>query len=68
MRAVVSENPFVRFHNDQRGYVRCEATRREFRADFRIVPYVTSEGAPIKTRASFVVQDGRPGAERLNGS
>lgn len=68
MRAVVSENPFVRFHNDQRGYVRCEATRREFRADFRIVPYVTSEGAPIETRASFVVQDGRPGAERLNGS
>ena len=68
MRPVLAENPFVRFHNDQRGYVRCEATPAGFRADFRVVPYVTSEGAPISTRASFIVEDGRPGAQLLTGS
>jgi alkaline phosphatase D len=68
MRPVLAENPFVRFHNDQRGYVRCDVTAERFRTDFRVVPFVTSEGAPISTRASFVVEDGQPGAQRLTST
>jgi alkaline phosphatase D len=62
IKPVLAENPFVRFHNGQRGYVTCELTATHARADFKVVEYVTKPGAPIRTRASFVVEDGRPGA------
>jgi alkaline phosphatase D len=62
LAALLSENPGVRFHNRQRGYVRCEVTPREWRTDFVVVPDVTRPGAPAVRRASFVVEAGRPGA------
>jgi alkaline phosphatase D len=57
----LAENPHIRFANSQRGYVRTTFTSREMRADFRVVPYVTQPDAPVTTRASFVVEEGRPG-------
>ena len=63
MKAMVSENECVRFANNQRGYVRFDLKPKELRADFRVVEYVSKPGAPIKTRASFVVEDGGPGAK-----
>jgi len=63
MKAIVSENECVRFANDQRGYVRFDLRPKELRADFRVVSYVSRPGAPIKTRASFAVEDGQPGAK-----
>jgi alkaline phosphatase D len=68
MRPVLAENPFVKFHNDQRGYVVCRVTPKELRADFRVVPFVTRRGAPIATRESFVVENGRPGAQRVGST
>jgi alkaline phosphatase D len=62
-KAMMSENECVRFANDQRGYVRFDLRPKELRADFRVVEYVSKPGAPIKTRASFVVESGRPGAQ-----
>ncbi len=59
------DNPHVRFHNAQRGYVRCTMTRDRWQTDFRIVPFVTRPDAPIETRASFIVESGRAGAQRL---
>lgn len=64
MKAMLSENECVRFCNNQRGYVRFELEPKELRADFRVVEYVTRRGAPIKTRASFVVESGKPGAQK----
>lgn len=61
---LLSENPFVKFHNAERGYVRCEVSPKEWRSDYRVVEYVTRTGAPIRTRASFVVEAGRPGLEK----
>lgn len=61
---LLSENPFVKFHNRERGYVECEATPRTLRADYQVVEYVTRPGAPLATRASFVVESGRPGAKK----
>jgi alkaline phosphatase D len=62
-RVVLAENPNIKFANRQRGYVRCTVDRGQWRSDFRVVPYVTRQGAPVFTRASFVVEDGVPGAQ-----
>jgi alkaline phosphatase D len=64
LEALRSENPFVKFHNTQRGYVRCHATRERWSTDFQIVSFVTKPDAPLETAASFVVEAGRPGANR----
>lgn len=60
VKELLAENPFVKYRNNERGYVRCEVTPAAWRADFRTVPYVERPGAPIATRASFVVESGRP--------
>ena len=62
---VLAENPFVKFYNGQRGYVSCSMTPQQLQADYQIVDYVTKKEAPRRTRASFVIPDGRPGAQRL---
>jgi alkaline phosphatase D len=62
MEKSISENPCVRFFNAQRGYVTCKVTPKMWQTDFRIVPKVTTAGAPIFTRASFVVEADKPGA------
>jgi alkaline phosphatase D len=64
MKAMVSENECVRFANDQRGYVRFDLTPKQLRADFRVLDYVSRPGSPINTKASFVVETGRPGAQK----
>ncbi|MGW4325132.1 alkaline phosphatase D family protein [Nocardia sp. NPDC004573] len=60
-RRLLAANPDVKFFNAQRGYVRVELDHQLWRNDFRVVPYVRRPGAPIHTRASYVVQNGIPG-------
>jgi len=62
---MLAENPSVRFFNNQRGYVRCAITPRLWTTDYQVLGYVTRQGSPVSTRASFVVEDGRPGAQRV---
>jgi alkaline phosphatase D len=61
----LAQNPCVRFHNRQRGYVRCTVTPQAWRSDFQVVPDVLRPGGAVKTRASFVVEAGRPGAQEV---
>ncbi len=63
IKAVLAENPFVKFQSGQRGYVRCEVTPKTMRADYQVVEYVSRPDAPKITRASFVVESGKPGAQ-----
>lgn len=56
----LAENPFVKFANAERGYVRCQISPKEWKTDFQVVEYVSKPGAPAITRAAFVVEDGRP--------
>lgn len=63
-KAFLPENPHVRFYNSQRGYVSCTLTPEKWQADYRIVPFVRKPGAPIETAASFVVENGKPGAQK----
>jgi alkaline phosphatase D len=65
MDGLKRENPFVKFCNGQRGYVTCEITPAAMRAHYRVVDYIRRPGSPIHTRASFVIEDGRPGATPL---
>jgi alkaline phosphatase D len=57
------ESPYVKFFNSQRGYVRCTVTPERWTSDYRVVEFVSRPGSPIRTRASFVVENGRPGAQ-----
>ncbi len=59
-----SENPFVKFYNAERGYVRCEVTPNQWRSDYQVVPVVTRRGSPLVTRASFHVTAGQAGMEQ----
>lgn len=61
---ILAKNPQVKFHNSQRGYVSCTVTPKQWTSDYRIVPYVSKPGAPIQTRATFVVETGRAGAQK----
>ena len=64
-KVVLEENPHIKFYNNQRGYIRCTATPESFQADYRVVPYVTRPGAPITTRASFLMEKGKPGLQKI---
>jgi alkaline phosphatase D len=64
-RKQLEENPHIRFINRERGYVRNTITPSEWTADFRTVDYVTRRGAPVRTRATFVIEEGKPGARQV---
>jgi alkaline phosphatase D len=59
--ARLTENPWIKFNQQQRGYVKVSLDQNLCRADYRVVPYVKRPGAPISTRRSFVVEAGHPG-------
>jgi alkaline phosphatase D len=61
----LAENPHLKFINRERGYVRNVVTPAGWTADFRTVDYVSRPGAPVRTRASFRIENGRPGALRV---
>lgn len=58
------QNDFVRWYNSNRGYVSCDLTPNTWTSHFRATPFVDKPGAPIITKASFVIEDGQPGAKR----
>ncbi|OYD07688.1 alkaline phosphatase D family protein [Paludifilum halophilum] len=61
----LAENPHIKFFNNHRGYVRCRLTPDSWRTDYRVLPYVSRPGAPIITRASFIVENGKPGIQKV---
>jgi alkaline phosphatase D len=62
--AYLADNPQIKFHNAQRGYVVCEASAGSMRAEYRVLDRVTVSGSAIRTKASFVVEHGRAGVQR----
>jgi alkaline phosphatase D len=61
-------NPHVKFFNGTlRGYLRCEVSRDQWRTDIRAVSNASDSQSPVSTLASFVVEDGTPGAVRIPG-
>ncbi len=66
IQASLADNPHVKFFDgDHRGYVRCRIEPEIFRADLQFLsnPFdATSE--TMRTGASFIVESGRPGAQK----
>jgi alkaline phosphatase D len=60
-----ANNPHQQFQNNNHGYVRCTLTPKQYLADFRVVPSVLVDNAPISTLASFLIEQGRAGAHLL---
>jgi alkaline phosphatase D len=58
---ILLNNPCVKFHNGERGYVRCTVTPTIWKSDYVVVDEVTKPGGQIFDRASFVVEAGKPG-------
>jgi alkaline phosphatase D len=54
------ENPFVKFHNAERGYVSCRVTKDQWQTFYRTVAFVDRPGAELQTRAEFVVEHNHP--------
>ncbi|WP_335935502.1 alkaline phosphatase D family protein [Streptomyces sp. PTD5-9] len=60
---LLAANDHIKFTNFQRGYVRCSLTEERCRADFRVLPFVTTPGAPVSTRLSLATEAGHPGIQ-----
>jgi alkaline phosphatase D len=65
VRGELAENPHLRFASCRRGYVVARFDRDQLRAAFTTLPYVQRAGAPVDTAASFVVENGNPGLQRV---
>ena len=63
---LLAQNPCVRFHNRQRGYVRCTVTSKDWRSDYRVVEDITKPGGGVVNLASFVVESGEPGVKPIS--
>jgi alkaline phosphatase D len=61
----VGTNPWLKFFQNRRGYVRTTISPTQLRADFRAVGKVSEHGATATTAKSFVVQDGQPGLQAV---
>lgn len=63
---MIGYNPHIKFFDgDRRGYVRCTVDRSQWRTDLQMVNTVSRPDAEVETLASFVVEEGAPGAVRV---
>jgi alkaline phosphatase D len=61
--AYLPDNPHIKFYNGQRGYVRCTLTPNFWKSDYLVMSNVTTPFGTISNRASFIVENGRPGVQ-----
>ena len=63
-KETLDKNPHIRYFNARNGgYVRCDLTPGLWRSDLRVADSVEDRRSPVHTVASFVVEDGQPGAQ-----
>ena len=53
----MAENPHIRWHNNLRGYCLLTIRPDELAVDYRVLDSVVTRGAPVWTRAGFVIPD-----------
>ncbi|MBW4614709.1 MAG: alkaline phosphatase [Desmonostoc vinosum HA7617-LM4] len=65
VQAALGSNPHTKFFDGAfRGYVRCNLTPERWQSDYRVVSSIVDLNASVSTLASFVVENGQPGAQR----
>lgn len=63
VQASLGNNPHTKFFDGAfRGYVRCNLTAERWQSDYRVVSSIVDLNASVTTLASFVVENGQPGA------
>jgi len=62
LRFLLATNRHFSFYDYDHGYTRCEITPDFWRSDYRALASVETPDEPIATIASFVVENGKPGA------
>ena len=55
---ILAQNPYIKFFNNRRGYLSMEVTADLWQTHYRIIDYISRPGAPLKTRATYVVEAG----------
>ncbi|MGW7683297.1 alkaline phosphatase D family protein [Kribbella sp. NPDC054772] len=60
-----ADNPHLKFQNNQRGYIRVDVTPDRWQAEFRVSTTVRTPDAALSTLATFVTENGKPGAHRV---
>jgi alkaline phosphatase D len=60
-KALLAQNPHIKFFNNQRGYVRHVVTPDRWQADFQVLDKVSVGAAQASTRKSLVVNNGKSG-------
>jgi alkaline phosphatase D len=63
-KGAVGANDHLLFHRSRRGYLSCDVTAERWMTRYQVVPYVTREGSPLETPATFVLERGNPAAVR----
>jgi alkaline phosphatase D len=58
-KALLPENPHIKFFNNQRGYIRHVVTPDRWQADFQVLDKVSVRDGRVSTRKSFVVEHGK---------
>ncbi len=62
--AIAAENPQLKWHNAQRGYVLCEVTPQSWTSDFKVVDKVSERGGTLSSVARMVVEAGSSRVQR----
>lgn len=57
-RRYLSDNPFLKFNNAQRGYVVCDVTPERWQTEFKVLDKVSERGGSLTTRAKLAVASG----------
>jgi alkaline phosphatase D len=60
-KALLAQDPHIKFFNNQRGYVRHTVTPDRWQADFQVLDRVSVGDGHVSTRKSFVVEHGKNG-------
>ena len=58
-------NPQLLLRNDNRGYCKCTLTPETWTSEYRKVTTVEQPEATVSSLATFVVENGQPGARRV---
>jgi alkaline phosphatase D len=58
--AFLANNPELKFLNNQRGYLACDVTPDEWRADFMIVDRISTPNGRVSKRGTLAVERGKP--------
>jgi alkaline phosphatase D len=64
-KALLQQDPHIKFFNRQCGYVRHIVTPNRWQADFQVLDKVSVPDGRLSTRKSFVVENGKPGLAEL---